>query len=385
MATVRKLPNGKYQLNYMNSTGKRARRNFRSWREANAAKIDIEGKIAKGVDRPQGDQMRVGDLLDSYLAHVTAREGRGELSRKHVAVVSGHTANWLKSETYGIAHHKLQHLSTGLVAGFRDDLRNKTDLSYVTIRKVLGTLHGAIEFGRERDLISHNPAHGLKIETKRSEKPKEIVPPSKEDVVAVLAATHGPALVKDNSRERERKRKEHLTRVAITLAAVSALRASEQWALRWKEVNFNGGAISVVRRVDTYRIEDVPKSKAGFRDIPISDLLISDLKAWRLRSGFSNQSDLVFTNKKGGFVGHDNFVKRQFKPCLEIADVEAFNWHALRHFAISTWIENGMDLKEVSTLAGHSSIQITADRYGHLFKKESRRENMNDIADEIFG
>jgi integrase len=44
-----------------------------------------------------------------------------------------------------------------------------------------------------------------------------------------------------------------------------------------------------------------------------------------------------------------------------------FNFHSLRHFAASLWIELGFTPKRLQTLLGHSSVQMTFDRYGHLF------------------
>jgi integrase len=37
-----------------------------------------------------------------------------------------------------------------------------------------------------------------------------------------------------------------------------------------------------------------------------------------------------------------------------------------RHSCISTWIASGVNVKVASTMAGHASIAITLDRYGHL-------------------
>lgn len=384
MASIRKIPSGRYQLNFVNSAGKRARRNFRTWKEANAAKIEIEGKIARGIDRPHGDDMRLGDVLDSYVAHLTAREERREISRKHLAVVRGHM-NWLKSEIFGIGQVRLKHLSSGVIVEFRDAIRNKTTLTAITVRKILGTLHSALEFARERDLIAANPAHGIRVEAKRSEGAKKITPPSKETVKKVLDACVIRPMMKDNSRERQRVRRERMTRMAIQLAAVTGLRASEQWGLRWKNVDFDAGTITVASRVDAYRIEDDPKSKAGFREVPVSDWLLRQLREWRAACGFNRQSDLVFANNKGGFTGHDNFVKRQFKPAIEIAKQDDFGWHSLRHFAISTWIEAGYPPKAVQTMAGHSSITITMDRYGHMFPDDSKRDKVNAIAADMFG
>jgi integrase len=63
---------------------------------------------------------------------------------------------------------------------------------------------------------------------------------------------------------------------------------------------------------------------------------------------------------------------------------EVFNWHALRHFAISCWIDAGLPPKTVQTFAGHSSLQVTMDRYGHLFRSDRHASAMDAIASEIY-
>jgi integrase len=45
----------------------------------------------------------------------------------------------------------------------------------------------------------------------------------------------------------------------------------------------------------------------------------------------------------------------------------AVQLHALPHFAASLWIELGFSPKRLQALLGHSSINMTFDRYGHLF------------------
>jgi site-specific recombinase XerD len=49
-------------------------------------------------------------------------------------------------------------------------------------------------------------------------------------------------------------------------------------------------------------------------------------------------------------------------------DEPKYTFHHLRHFAASAFIEQGMQPKKVRTVIGHSSIQVTYDIYGHLFK-----------------
>lgn len=60
--------------------------------------------------------------------------------------------------------------------------------------------------------------------------------------------------------------------------------------------------------------------------------------------------------------------------------LETFTWHALRHFAISCWVDAGLPPKAVQTFAGHSSLQVTMDRYGPLFRSDAHSEAMDAIA-----
>ena len=76
-------------------------------------------------------------------------------------------------------------------------------------------------------------------------------------------------------------------------------------------------------------------------------------------------------------------VKRHFQPLAAKAGVHVDNWHSLRHFAVSTWIEAGFSPKTVQTFAGHSALEVTMSRYGHLFKDTAHQAAMNRIADEL--
>jgi integrase len=137
-------------------------------------------------------------------------------------------------------------------------------------------------------------------------------------------------------------------------------------------------------RVDFYKCEDVPKTEAGEREIPLSQPIARSLKECRLRTRFARQDDLIFPNARGDYTGHQNMIHRQYKPLFVVIGEPPMNWHALRHFAISTWIEAGFSPKAVQTFAGHSSLQVTLDRYGHLFPAEDHSKMMNEIAVTLF-
>jgi integrase len=118
--------------------------------------------------------------------------------------------------------------------------------------------------------------------------------------------------------------------------------------------------------------------------VPLSAQLVAALRASKVRSKFSKPDDLIFANTRGNHIGHDNLVKRHFLPLFDRAGVRRFNWHGLRHFAVSTWIEAGLAPKTVQTFAGHASLQITMDRYGHLFPSEDHKRAMDQIAKGLF-
>jgi integrase len=170
----------------------------------------------------------------------------------------------------------------------------------------------------------------------------------------------------------------------IFFAASTGARAGEQWAARWGDVDFEKAQLRISRRVDAYGEEGPPKTAAGIRTVPLSAQLVSALKAWKLQSRFSKLEDLIFANRQGSYVGHDNLIKRQFLPLFANVKAKRFNWHGLRHFAVSTWIEAGLSPKTVQTFAGHASLQVTMDRYGHLFPSDDHRRAMDQIAKQLF-
>jgi len=243
----------------------------------------------------------------------------------------------------------------------------------------LATLHSALEYAISQDWVATNAAHGIRVIGPRDEGSKKIVAPSKEDMRTVLDAASVDL------------------RTMLLFGATTGARAGEQWATRWRDVNLDDGKLNISRRVDAYGEEGAPKSAAGVRTVPLSHQLAAMLKAWKLKSKFKKPDDLIFPNSEGNHIGHDNLIKRQFHPLFERLEAahkddsanvpvpsRRFNWHGLRHFAVSCWIEAGLTPKTVQTFAGHASLQVTMDRYGHLFPNEDHKKAMDEIAKGLF-
>ena len=164
--------------------------------------------------------------------------------------------------------------------------------------------------------------------------------------------------------------------------ALGGLRASELRGLRWQDVDFEAGFIRIRQRADAYNEIGEPKSKAGFRDIPAGPMVLNALRRWKLRCPKS-ELGLVFPAPRGGILQHTNIQKVFRKLCKDVG--VKMRWHDLRHFVVSIWIEQGFSIKEVMTFAGHSSIQMTMERYGHLFPSPDHQKAMAIVEAKLLG
>ena len=72
-------------------------------------------------------------------------------------------------------------------------------------------------------------------------------------------------------------------------------------------------------------------------------------------------------------------MQNRFKSVLKQCGVREANFHLLCLTYATVCIENGFDAKTVSELLGHSSVQITLNRYMHSDIEIKKRcvENLN--------
>ncbi|HZR62763.1 MAG TPA: site-specific integrase [Xanthobacteraceae bacterium] len=366
-------------MDYTDSRGDRQRKHFSNKKAADAFRIRIEGQLRGGTYRPDAEKVTVKEACESFLDHCTERNERDErMTRKMLTVYKGHVANYILNAEHGLANAKLSQVTARVVNEFRDQLRSRR-VTVPTTRKILATLHAVLAHAISQDWVAINAAHGVKVIGPRDEGSKKITPPSKADLRALLEAA------------------DEDFRLVLQFAAWTGVRAGEQWAARWGDVDLDGCKFHVCRRVDAYREEGAPKTAAGVRTVPISDQLVAGLRRWKLRSIFKKSDDLIFPNQTGKHISHDNLVKRRLLPLFEHLEDEhkkdpariaapprRFNWHALRHYAVSSWIAAGCDPKTVQTFAGHASLQVTMDRYGHLFPRDDHKRAMDQIARDLF-
>ena len=115
-----------------------------------------------------------------------------------------------------------------------------------------------------------------------------------------------------------------------------------------------------------------PKTKAGRRSVPLPAVVCAALSE-HLRLWPSD--DLVFTAPDEGPVRLASWRSRFFKRAVDAAGVAPLRVHDLRHTAVSLWIAAGASPREIASRAGHTSVSIVLDRYGHLLPGSENRVN----------
>ncbi|TMU86567.1 tyrosine-type recombinase/integrase [Brucella haematophila] len=361
-----------WQLDFTDRLGKRHREQFTKKREAEARLAELIATTGSATYKEEAKKTTVADVCDDFYKAMELRHKRGEkVVQSYLRTTKQHFDNWINptdessiSFENGIGEKTLAELTTADVIKFRDDMRN-AGAGIVTTRRVLGTLSRTLKHGIETNKVGVNVAKGVRVIGKRDEGSERVTPPSKMALAAILNLAKAPIDLR------------------IRFAAATGLRASEQWALRWTHIDMENGHVSVETRVDAYGEFDTTKSGAGRRTVPIGKAMIDQLKAWKATSKHNGFDDFVFTDSRGGFIRHTNFMKRDWKPLIAKTNAPDIGWHALRHYAISTWIEAGLSPKAVQTLAGHASYAITMNRYGHLFPSDDHKAAFDRIAETL--
>jgi integrase len=161
------------------------------------------------------------------------------------------------------------------------------------------------------------------------------------------------------------------------LAIYTGMRRGELLALKWSDVDLDGGALFVQRALSrgmTARLEEgEPKSRSGRRRIALSASVVESLKRHRVRqlehrlaTGDAYEDrGYVFANETGGHL-HPNVLYRRYAALIARADVPVIRFHDLRHTSATLMLAEGVHGKIVQERLGHANIAMTLDLYSHV-------------------
>ena len=230
-----------------------------------------------------------------------------------------------------------------------------------TIKHYHTFISSVLERAYKWGVILENPAH-------RTDSPKA---PKKDlefldevEIVQLLEAL-------------EREPVEH--QAMFQLLIYSGMRRSELLGLEWQDIDFSTGVVSIVR-TSQYCSEmgiytDTTKTQESQRSFKIPRNVIEVLERHRWaqrqqRRKLGDQwqdSDRLFTKWDGSPMSL-NTPYLKFEKILSKNGIRKVSLHSLRHSNATLLINQGINIKAVSSRLGHSQTSTTMNTYAHQIK-----------------
>jgi len=229
------------------------------------------------------------------------------------------------------------------------------------------TLHKALEQAVLDGLVPRNVSEGVKAPKVDRE---EVRPLSPTQIRTLLSAARGDRLEK-----------------LYVLAIHTGLRQGELLGLKWTDVHLDARTLSVQRSLDADGTFNPPKRDKGRRTVKLTLQAVEALKLHRkrqneerLKAAKWEDHGLVFPNRVGKPMGHNNLYHRDFKSLLKRAGLwsedkrKCFTFHSLRHTCATVLLSKNVNPKIVQEMLGHTTITQTMDTYSHVMP------GMSDVA-----
>ncbi len=265
---------------------------------------------------------------------------------------------------------KLKKLDVAAIETYIRAKQKTTDgLAPKTIQDILSVYRLLIAYGVEKNLLppeSMSMARNQPLLKVSDHKVTVLLPKERTDL------------------ERYVLEREDMRSFGIFLALYTGIRIGELCALRWDDVDLDNGILHInhtFQRLHDYTsssskktrvLISTPKTESSIRMIPLPSFLIDRLSA------FASSPDhfiLTDTEKPEETRSYLYFYKRQ----LSICGLPEYTFHTIRHTFATRCVEEGVDIKSLSEILGHSNVKITMNRYVHP-SLETKRQYLEKLA-----
>ena len=354
-AGIVQQPNGTYFARFVDKFGKRRTKRSKKLQEVKQWLADAT-YIDQHSDLDQATDMLVDAWFDYWIGikKQTVRSNTvRNYSERYERNIKGVIGNKLLTDVKPIHCQKI----------FSDmaDEGYKT----TTIYQTRIALYNMFEFARENDVLIANPCKkSLKSDMGKPSDKKEAL--TIDDQKKFLEAVVGYSY-------------ENQYRFVLQ----TGLRTGELIGLKWSDIDFENRTMKIERTMEyRYKVGEwrvgPPKSKSGYRTIPLTDEAIRILENQRSKNKSlklvpMEWKDIVFLCRKGTPVKNSTYDTGLFKYCDRVG-IPGFSMHVLRHTFATRCIEGGMKPKTLQKILGHSNIGITMNLYVHITEDEKHRE-----------
>jgi integrase len=297
---------------------------------------------------PVNGRMTVGQWLDRWLAEYVVPTAAEATVRTYRTQVERH----IKPALGGIVLARLNedHVQSML---------NRLDprLSGSTRNFIMVVLRAALNRAVRSKHVRENVALGVNAPSRTT---KAIDPWTPDEAQAFLATLAGDRC-----------------EGPITVAMLMGLRQGEVVGLRWSDIDFATGTLTVNGQLDRYqRVHVATKTAESERTLHMPARVVAILRDERTRrmrgvearlaGGEWADTGFVFTDPAGAPLAHDR-LRRVFKRLATRSGLRPQRFHDLRHQAASFQLATGASMAEVAAFLGHGDRSRMTQRYAHLY------------------
>ena len=362
---------GRYTAGYDAKTGKRIIRNVLGRTQAEVKeKLKAAITEAQSIEvRKSEDEYTVATWLRTWYELYAKPNVRTATANRYQLIIEQYTVPRIGSvKLKKLTTRHLQKLYKELLESGRIHVGKSQDkgLSTTTVHSVHLMLHCALDRAVKERLIPRNPCEDC-IVPKPRKLDMKILPP--EHMKAYLEAAEQRGLLP-----------------MFYLELVSGLRKGELVALRWDDLDIQQRTISVskqyVRNPDGSLELTRPKTENSVRLVSIPqaavDMLIQEHDK-------HPDSPYLFPSPLTGEMYHPDSVVNLHKKILKDAGLGHLRFHDLRHTFATTALQNGVDVKTVSSMLGHFDAGFTLRTYTHATrqKQDEAAQTMGNFMEQV--
>ena len=347
---------GRYTAGYHPETGKRIIKNVLGKTQAECkAKLSAAMEAARGIDVSRADEYTVAAWLRTWFELYSKLHIRPSTMNYYHRNIEQHIIP-------AIGDIPLNKLTTRDLQKFYNDLQSngrlrkvqkkeKPGLSNSTVRGIHMMLHNALDRAVKEKLILSNPTENC------------IIPKIEKQEMKILHPDHISAYL--NAAERRN------ALPMFYLELVSGLRKGELVALQWSDLDIQNRTIYVskqyVKNPNGELTLSRPKTETSVRKVSIPqdavDLLIAE-------HGKHPENPYMFPSPVTGEMYYPDSVVNLHKKILKDAGLPRIRFHDLRHTFATLALQNGVDVKTVSSMLGHYDAGFTLRTYTHATRQK---------------
>ena len=155
-------------------------------------------------------------------------------------------------------------------------------------------------------------------------------------------------------------------RTLVLVVASTGLRQSELFGLKWGDINFDQGTMSVTRSI-VCGVVGPCKTESSQKPVPVHPTVLDALAKWKEESQYIGPDDWVFASRRHRGrkpIWGQAILRKYIRPVAQRVGIQKrFGWHTFRH-TFSTLLRSvGTEFKVMQELLRHSSLRSTLDVY----------------------